>query len=234
MGRKRPRFSPWLRRHLPRLIFAFLVLTAVADDFGVRALSARCRSAYARCRDRQLRERFNMLKFRLSRLLELRAAAADRAGDFVAATRLYAQAKALDGSNASLEQMRSFLGLLWEQTELRLTPREGLALALRRANFRAAKPYAEAVLASSPDDPDAHFALGMYYLLSRSLERADAHFSRALAARPDEAAILNNLAIVRMYRGRLAEALELSDRALAHHPLRDDLRATNEEIRRRL
>ena len=159
---------------------------------------------------------------------------ADRQGAFDLATDLFARAKALDGSNASLDHMRSFLGLLWEQSELHLTPREGLALSLRRANFRAAKPHAEAVLASTPDDPDAHFALGMYYLLSRSFELADLHLSRALEAKPDEAAILNNLSIVRMYRNRLVESLELSDRALALHPERDDLKSTNEEIRRRL
>lgn len=207
---------------------------ATADAFAERALSDRCRAAYAWCRDGKVRQRFDTLKFRVARLLELRAAEADRQGRFDEATRLYARVKELDGSNASLEQMRTFLGLIWEQTDLRLTPREGLELSLRRANFRAAKPHAEAVLTSAPYDPDAHFALGMYYLLSRSFELADLHLSRALEAKPNEAAILNNLAIVRMYCNRLTEALELSDRALELHPERDDLKATNEEIRRRL
>ena len=207
---------------------------AAADAFAERALSDRLREAYERCRDHRLRERFDRLKFRVCRLMALRAAEADRKGSFETATALFARVKALDGSNASLEHMRSFLGLLWDQSELRLTPREGLALSLRRANFRAAKPHAEAVLTSTPDDPDAHFALGMYYYLSRAFELADSHLTQALAVRPNEAAILNNLAIVRMYRNRLPEALKLSDRALELHPERDDLKATNEEIRRRL
>lgn len=205
-----------------------------AEAFAVRVDSPEVVRAYDRCHDRRLKERFDALKWRVARIFELRARQADRQGNVEEGTRLISFARKLDDRNASLAEMRTFLGLLWEQSELQITPREGLAIALKHANFRAAQSHARAVLASNPEDADANFALGMYNYLSRDYKRADEYLQRALEARPKEPALLNNLAIVRMRLGRLVEALELSDRALAVKPDRDELQQTNEEIRRRL
>ena len=205
-----------------------------AEDFAVRANSPRLERAYRHCHDRRLKERFDALKWRVARILELRARQADRHGKVEEGTRLVALARQLDDRNDSLSEMRTFLGLLWEQSELQITPREGLAIALKHANFRAAQSHARAVLASHPEDPDANFALGMYHYLGHDFKRAEEYLQAALKVRPKEPALLNNLAIVRMHLGKLADALELSERALALKPDRDEIQQTNEEIRRRL
>ena len=204
-----------------------------AEAFAVRADSPELVRACRRCYDRPLGQRFDALKWRVARILELRARQEDQQGRLDEGARLSALARRLDDRNASLSEMRSFLGLLWEQADLKMTPRDGLSIALKHANFRAAQSHARAVLASHPGDPDANFALGMYHYLEGNLKRADDYLGMALRACPEEPAFLNNLAIVRMRQGKLSEALELSDRALALRPDRDDLRLTNEEIRRR-
>lgn len=205
-----------------------------AEAFAERADTPEVRRAYERCHDRRLKQRFDKLMWRVARILELRAHEEDRNGRIEEGSRLLALAHRLDGRNGSITEMRSSLGLMWEQTDLRFTPREVLLVMLNRADFRAARPHAEAVLESNENDPDANFALGMFYYREKNLKRADLHLQRALDARPRQPAILNNLANVRMKLGRLEEALELSDLALQLKPDVPEVRQTNEEIRHRL
>ena len=90
-----------------------------------------------------------------------------------------------------------FLNLVWNRNNLQLTPREALRVALERANFKAAKPHAEAILTTEPT-------------------------------------LLNNLAIVRMYLGKLEEAETLAETALKVRPGTPEIKATLKEIRTRL
>ncbi len=96
----------------------------------------------------------------------------------------------------------------------RLTPREGLQLALVRADFTMGMLYAETILAADPDDPDANFAMGMYYLKERQLSRAESYLRNCLVRRPNEPAIYNNLAMIQIELKKFKAAKINIDKAL--------------------
>ena len=63
----------------------------------------------------------------------------------------------LDRSNTALKRMLSVVEYERQRTFMQLTPREGLRIALRRADFIEARRYAAAVLRSDEEDPEANF-----------------------------------------------------------------------------
>ena len=95
-----------------------------------------------------------------------------------------------------------------------LTTREGLQLALVRADFTMGKLYAETILAAEPDNPDANFAMGMYYLRENQLTRAEEYLKRCLIRKPNEPAIYNNLAMIQLTLGKLDAAEVNVEKAL--------------------
>jgi hypothetical protein len=121
---------------------------------------------------------------------------------------------------------------------LALAPADGRALLHRahclHALHRRADALAEADSMRSIVYDDAHLldALGTFYSLLGEHTRAQAAYDRALELAPGDGRILFNRAAVRRFVGRLTEAEDDLDRAIAARPadyeaykLRSDLRA---------
>ena len=113
-----------------------------------------------------------------------------------------------------METMEKRNAILLQQ----LTPREGLQLALVRADFTMGKTYAETILGIDPDNPDACFALGMFYLKERQLSRAELYLKRCLIRKPKEPAVYNNLAMLQIEQGKFDAARANIEKALAIIP----------------
>ena len=136
----------------------------------------------------------------------MRANASDKAGrtdEAMADTEL---ADKLDAKNVEFQRLRRQMDWVVMQRNTRFTWRESLDVALRKADFRLARTYAQRVLESNPDDSSANFAMGMSYFVEEQYGRAEEYLKRTLAQRPDEPAALNNLAVVLLRQGRYAEA----------------------------
>lgn len=117
-----------------------------------------------------------------------------------------------------------------EQMMRRLTPREGLQLALVRADFNLGKVYAEAILGADFENPDANFALAMYYLKEGQYSRAEEFLKRCLIRRPEEPAFYNNLAIIQMRQGKFDAAEINVTRALEIVPESAEVKDTKKKL----
>lgn len=182
--------------------------------------------------DRELKRLYPFVLWRLSRIMRLRAqadAVERRYADSIRATQL---SEELDGVNYELAAMR--LGSSWLKRSKKgvLTPREGLAIGLARADFILAADYATKVLRANPNDSRAHFAIGMKYLLSEDYLLAEHHLLRCLEGNPSEPAALNNLANAELKLGKIAEAEAHARQALARMPENDAIRGTLAQIRK--
>jgi len=93
----------------------------------------------------------------------------------------------------------------------------------RTASFAVALETARKALALDPDDPVAHFARGLVFVLSRRPDEAIASLSRAVELNPNYAVATARLGATLANRGRLEEGLECTTRALRMSP-RDPLR----------
>ena len=132
----------------------------------------------------------------------------------------------LDRSNTALKRMLSVVEYERQRTFMQLTPREGLRIALRRADFIEARRYAAAVLRSDEEDPEANFGMGMSYLREDRMQDAEFYLRRCLIRRPDEPAVLNNLSIICRKGRRYDEAEELARHALKMLPDSPEVRQT--------
>lgn len=74
------------------------------------------------------------------------------------------------------------------------------------------------VLASRPDDAEAHYDLGLALVRTNAMAEAEAHFRRAIELKPDYGAAHYNLAILLGRSDRRAEAREHLGRAAAIEP----------------
>lgn len=184
------------------------------------------------CTDALVRNIFSFVQWRISRMCTYRSERADYAGDAAAAIAEAELAKSLNDSNESYQQMIAALLRQNDQMLQQLTPREGLQLALVRADFRMGKVYSETILGSDPDNPDANFAMGMYYLGERQLARAEEYLKRCLIRRPGEPAVYNNIAMVQLELGKLDAAALNAEKALKLVPesaaVRDTIKAIEE------
>lgn len=159
-----------------------------------------------------VRELFFTLSWRISRFARYRKDSA--------------LAEKLDSMNTALKRMLRDLEYARLQVFLQLTPKEGLELALRRADFQEAARYAAAVLKIDRDDPRGNFGMGMYFLMANRFEDAEQYLRRVLIKRPDEPAALNNLSIICRKTRRYEEAVKLAKRALELLPGNDDVKQT--------
>ena len=192
-----------------------------AKDLAERILAFRTRrSPYETGVDRTVRPAFEGVVWRLERLCRVRADLADKRGATAEEAAESALERRLAASSANgiharlVADAERVRGALLQ----RLSVREGLCLALVRGDFAMGRVYAETVLAEEPDDPDANFALALHCLRERQLVRAEELFKRCFIRRPDEAATYNNLAMVQLERGKLAEAEVSVARALKLRP----------------
>lgn len=156
--------------------------------------------------------------WRLARMCRHRAAAADYAGRVEEAVAEVALETELNRHNLTFKKLQAAMARRNEQMMSRLTPLEGLQLALVRADFTMSKQYADVIIVSDPENPDANFAMGMYYMKARQFSRAEAYLTRCLIRKPNEPAVYNNLAMVQIELGKLDAAERNVEKALAILP----------------
>lgn len=184
------------------------------------------------CTDAAVRSAFSAVQWRLSRMCTYRSERADMAGDAESAIAEAKLAESLNSDNDTYQKMVAALLRQNDQMLQQLTPREGLQLALVRADFRMGKVYSETILGADPENPDANFAMGMYYLGERQLSRAEEYLKRCLVRRPGEPAVYNNLAMVQLEMGKLDAAELNASKALKLVPesaaVRDTVKAIAE------
>ncbi len=132
----------------------------------------------------------------------------------------------LDLSNDALKRMLSLVEYERMRTFMQLTPREGLEIALRRADFVEARRYASMVLRFDEENPEANFGMGMSALALNNLKEAEHYLKQCLIKRPDEPAALNNLSIICRKQRRYEEAEKYARRAAELLPTSTEVQKT--------
>ena len=239
-------FELWKREKIPMPIGGGLVARpASATAFDPAAgrqtatnLAERILACYkndkpATIDDRRLRDAFTFVQWRLSTLCRVRADALDQKGQTLDALAESELADALDDQNETFSRIRNRMDWAAQQRGGRLSPREGLKVGLDHANFSMARVFAQQVLQSDPDDSPANFAMGMNYFVQEQYGRAEVYLKRCLVRRPNEPAVLNNLAVAQMRQGRLDEAETNATRALKSLPTSTDILRTLKSIQDR-
>ena len=182
------------------------------------------------CTDPSVRRALCHVQWRLARMCLYRAERADLDGDTATANFETDLAKKLNAHNEIFQRLVSVNEKYRKSMLTRLTPREGLQLALVRADFSMGKGYAETIIAVDPENANANFALGMYYALHQQLNRAEAHLTRCLIHDPRQPSYYNNLAMVQLSLGKLEAAEVNVNKALALVPDSDEILDTQKRI----
>ena len=180
-----------------------------------------------------LKSMLMFVQWRIARMCRIRADAADKVGDTTLAMQESELADNLDSRNEAYSRIRRQMDWIGQQKGMRLTPREGLRIGLGRADFRLAKTFAQQVLVSDPENSSANFAMGMSYFIEEQYGRAEIFLKRSLMRNPNEPAVLNNLAIVQLRMGKLAEAETNATKALKLYPKSTEIKKTFEHIRQK-
>ena len=180
---------------------------------------------------KRINELFLFVQWRIARLARMRAERADRAGQTEVAMKDVKLSDDLDHNNASLQRILVSMEEVRTRTLKAVTPREGLQLALVRADFALARRYAEPILEAVPDDPNANFAMGMSYYVQKQYARAEEYLKRCLVRNPKEPAVWNNLAMIMLYTQRYDEAEEHAKKALELIPESAEVKDTLKQIR---
>jgi len=191
---------------------------SVADAY---ALANRVLDIYrmdGKVTNNDVKNAFLSVQWRLARMCTYRGEQADLAGDAKTAIAEAEMAKRLNDNNETYKQVLLAMSRQNDLMMQRLTPREGLQLALVRADFTMGKLYAETILVADPENADANFAMGMFYVKERQLTRAEEYLKRCLIRRPNEPSIYNNLAMIQMELGKLDAAELNAKKALAIIP----------------
>lgn len=181
--------------------------------------------------DPALREVFSFMQWRIARMCRVRADSWDRLHKIDEALAESKRADDLDSHNVAFARVRRQLEMVG-QGGMRLTPREGMKVGMDRADFRMAEVFAQQVLLSDPGDAGANFVIGMNYLGKEQYGRAIVHLTKCLSQRPDDPAILNNLAVAQMRQGNLEDAESNVRRALAVRKDLPEAKRTLESILR--
>ena len=176
-------------------------------------------------------ELFLFVQWRIARLARMRAERADRAGDTAVAMADVKLSDSLDNSNASLKRILESMEKARATALNAITPREGLQLALVRADFVLARRYAEPILEADPDDPNANFGMGMSYYVQKQYARAEEFLKRCLVRNAKEPAVWNNLAMIMLYTKRFDEAETHAKKALELIPESAEVKDTLKQIR---
>jgi tetratricopeptide (TPR) repeat protein len=96
--------------------------------------------------------------------------------------------------------------------------------------YRRAAEHASKAIALAPAATTGHFAAGLVAMRSRRPRQARAHFQRVLELDPQNAAALNNLAVLDVGRGRVSRGTARYAQAIATDPTmglaRDNARRT--------
>ncbi len=189
-----------------------------ARALAERMLALNRRGGTKDCTDPVVKRMFLSAQWRVARMCFYRAEANDLKGLAEEAIAEVALSKELNDCNDIYNGLVAAMEKRNSSMMQKLTPREGLQLALVRADFTMGKIYAETILGADPDNPDANFAMGMYYLKEHQLSRAEAYLRRCLIRKPDEPAVYNNLAMIEIELGKLDAAKSNVEKALAILP----------------
>ncbi len=203
-----------------------------ARCLGERILELYRKDAVSFGLGKDLKKRFLAVQWRIARLAIMRAERADHAGQAELAQKDKTLADELDNNNAALQDLRKGLDQAEALTMRVITPRRGLMMALDQADLPQARRYAELILKNEPDNTHANFAMGMSYYIQKQWARAEEYFRRYLMTKED-AAVLNNLAIVCMETDRYDEALPLAEKALTLLPNSGEVKETISDIKKR-
>ena len=179
----------------------------------------------------RVNELFLFVQWRISRLARMRAEREDRAGNTNLAMKDVNLSDRLDHNNASLNRILRDMDKARERTLRSVTPRESLQMALARADFTMAQRFAEPILQSDPDDPNANFGVGMSYFTQKQWARAEEFLRKCLIRKPREPAVWNNLAMICMYTERYDEGLKLAQKALELIPESAEVKDTIKQIK---
>lgn len=221
-----------LRVGTPEDASAFDRLDAEAEALAERALAvAEAPVTAFGGLDATVSEKFDFILWRLARMTDLRVNQCLLREDGKGVVRQRELAARLDGVNDPYRKLRKELEKQRPIESVVLSPQEGLALALKRADFNLAYRYATRVLKDDPRDLNANFAMGMWAAETRQYKIALMYLDTANETRPDEPSILNNLAMVRLKMGNLDGALESIERAAELKPDAPEVRQNLERIR---
>ena len=201
-----------------------------ARDLAERILDLCEADVFGRAADPVVEEDLVRVMWRLARMAKTRAVAADLAGETATALFEADFAEVLDKANPSLRSLNSRIGKAGIRALRTLSPREHLRQALQRADFTAAKPYAEAILATDPGNADANFAIGMFYFVDELYSKAEVYLERCTKRRPDEPTFFNNLAIAQMMTRKFDLAEKNARRALELLPDSPEVKDTVREV----
>jgi len=186
-----------------------------ARELADRILEINAKSGGIRvCMDRDIVRAFQIVQWRLARMCLYRSEVCDSHGMTKEALSESDLAKKLNDGNSLYQDLVRSMERMSAAMMQKLTPREGLQLSLVRADFTTGKIYAEKILTADKDDPDANFAMGMYYLRQHQLSRAEEFLGRCLVRKPREPAIYNNLAMIQIETKRYEDARKNIDMAL--------------------
>ena len=180
---------------------------------------------------KRINELFLFVQWRIARLARMRAERADRAGQTEVAMKDVKLSDDLDHNNASLKRILDGMEKARARTLKAITPREGLQLALVRADFALARRYAEPILEAVPEDPNANFAMGMSYYVQKQYARSEEYLKRCLVKNAKEPAVWNNLAMIMLKTGRFDEAEKHAKKALELIPESAEVKDTLKQIR---
>lgn len=182
--------------------------------------------------DRTVAEKFDFMLWRLARMAEQRALAFARRDEVKDMSIQREVSRALDKANVSARLLGNKLERLKPAEGVVLTPREGLWVSLKRADFELARRYAVMVLRTNADDVDANFAMGMWSLESREYMQAVRHLQVVLKQKPNEPTVLNNLALAYYRLNFFTEAIECAERAIKILPTSEELQRNLANIRK--
>jgi tetratricopeptide (TPR) repeat protein len=201
-----------------------------ANDLAERILDLCEADFFGSTPDPIVEEGLVRVQWRLARMMRTRAIAADLAGDSATALREADFADLLDNANPSLRSLNARIGKAGIRALRTMSPREHLRQALQRADFTAAKPYAEAVLSTDPGNADANFAIGMFYFVDELYSKAEIYLERCTRRRPDEPTFFNNLAIAQLMTRKLDLAEKNARRALELLPDSPEVKDTVRQV----
>lgn len=173
---------------------------------------------------------FLFVQWRIARIARMRAERADLAGNAERALADTQLSEELDNKNASLKRILDNMEKARANALKQITPREGLQMALTRADFTLAYRYAELILKADPDEPQANFGVGMYYFVKEQWARAETYLSRCIVRNPKEPAIYNNIAMLQMKTGRFDAAEKNARHALSLMPDSAEIQNTLQQV----
>lgn len=177
-----------------------------------------------------LTDLYYIMQWRFARMARLRSELYDHGGDIARAAEERAVSDKLDDKNYELKRLIARMAQIREHTMRQMPPREGLHLALVRADFILARRFAESVIEAAPDNIDANFAMGMSYYVQGQLAMAEIYLKKCTVLKPVEPAFWNNLAMVQMGLERYDDALASANKALELIPKSGEVKDTIKQI----